>query len=148
MKVVANSGTLSNVHVRNFGANGIAPLARYFAVQVECFPLSVYVPSFNYGPNAQPVWFIEDCEVSDFHSIRGGYCSAVMVTTKTNFLAGVYFTNRVAVVRRCQVRGHWQRDRLCHGELGGHQLSRQRGGGRRAGHEHRHRHRPDACAEH
>ncbi|MCZ7636583.1 MAG: hypothetical protein M5U12_11505 [Verrucomicrobia bacterium] len=108
LKVVANSGTLSNVHVRNFGANGIAPLARYFAVQVECFPLSVKVPEFTFGANAQPVWFIENCEVSDFHSVRGGYCSAILVRTPNppgEFGPGHFYTNRVAVVRRCQVRG-------------------------------------------
>lgn len=110
LSVRALAGLIQNVHILNCGANGIVPLPRYYAVQRECFPLSVEVPSFNFGPNAQPVWIIEDCEISDFHSVRGGYASAILVRTPSptnTFLPGpgTYYGNRVAEVRRCQVRG-------------------------------------------
>jgi hypothetical protein len=108
LMVRANTGGIQNVHVRHCGANGVAPLPRFRSTQRECFPLWVDIPSFRYGAAAQPAWIIEDCEVSDFHVVRGGYGSAIVVATPNPpgiTGPGWFYTNRVAVVRRCQVRG-------------------------------------------
>ncbi|MBE7502504.1 MAG: hypothetical protein HS113_19900 [Verrucomicrobiales bacterium] len=106
--VRANTGWIQNVHIRHCGANGVAPLPRFRSTQRECFPLWVDIPTFRYGAAAQPAWIIEDCEVSDFHVVRGGYGSAIVVATPNPpglSGPGWFYTNRVAVVRRCQVRG-------------------------------------------
>jgi hypothetical protein len=71
----ARQGKVSGVRIRNYGALGVTPWPWWIGPGTECFPL--YVEATEFVTNR---WVVEDCEVSDFHSIHGGYCTAIMVT--------------------------------------------------------------------
>ena len=99
LRVQAQQGHIANVHIRNCGSNGITPTPYWSASGRECFPLFIEATYFGSG-----LWSIEDCEVSEFHALHGGYCTAIMVQAPN---PGVGYDNlRVATVRRCQVRGN------------------------------------------
>ena len=108
----AKRGLIRKVRVKNCGANGLVPQPYWVGYGAEAFPLSVRASAFMPdGTNSGPAWVVEDCEVSDFHSVRGGYCTAIMVCTpywqtSTNGPdPGICPNLRVAEVRRCLVRG-------------------------------------------
>lgn len=94
---------MSGLRIKNCGAKGEVPVPHFGgAGGAESFPL--WVEAQTWTDNA---WLIEDCEVSDFHSMHNGYCSAIMATTPAFADAGspTNSTKRVVDVRRCMVRG-------------------------------------------
>jgi len=93
----AREGKVSGVRIRNCGALGVTPWPWWIGPGTECFPL--YIEGTQWSQDA---WTIEDCEVSDFYSVHGGYCTAIMVTAKGN---PPNENARVATVRRCRVYG-------------------------------------------
>ncbi len=99
LRVRGKEGLVKNVRVKNCGANGITPWPHWRPAGRECFPL--WVDARDYGADK---WVVEDCEVSDFHALHAGYCTAIMVTT-VEPPNGLPSLDRVATVRRCQVRG-------------------------------------------
>lgn len=113
LKATAKWGCISNVHIINCGANGLVPQPHWVAQNAEAFPLYVNATAFMPGGtnDQRTAWFVEDCEVSDFHAVRGGYCTAIMVCTPyaaatTNAPnPGAFPDYRTAEVRRCMVRG-------------------------------------------
>jgi hypothetical protein len=102
LHVKGRTGLVENVKVRNCGANGITPNPNWILQGVEAFPLWVEASEFV---TTGTVWTIQDCEVSDFHTTHGGYCTAIMLNTLNSPDAHLYSNARVGAVRRCQVRG-------------------------------------------
>ena len=107
--VEAYKGIVSGVHVYNCGANGRTPLPYWQSQGVEAFPL--YIKAYDYAHNlrsnnSDPLWIIEDCEVSDFYSYHGGYCTAIMAVVRVVNSNDIVPDYRAVIVRRCQVEGN------------------------------------------
>ncbi len=101
LRARAHAGWISRVRVRNCGANGVTPWHWLGGAGTESFPL--WVEAAVYQPNA---WVIEKCEVRDFHSVHGGYCTAIMVTVAKPLPPNAPDPQvRVAEVRGCEVYG-------------------------------------------
>ncbi|MBN9693009.1 MAG: hypothetical protein J0M24_22430 [Verrucomicrobia bacterium] len=108
--VAAESGWIKNVVVRNFGSVGDVPASHlHQGGGVEAFPVrfrTFYVSNQalnGAAPNDYP-WIVEDLEVTDFHSIHGGYGTMIMPVVYQNVPRGTVTDPPVAVIRRCQLR--------------------------------------------
>ena len=77
------TGRLRNVKVRNFGANGLTPVPWWANAGTEAFPIQVTAIDVTQSPltsSGDPTaWVVEDCEVSDFYGLHGGYATGIMV---------------------------------------------------------------------
>jgi len=113
VSISARTGRLRKVIVRNFGAHGLMPQrTNDIGAGVEVFPISINTVDEGQRPeDGDPVpWVVEDCEVSGFHQVYGGYTSCLMAVARrgaTNTPA--WATNsparRLVWFRRNQVRG-------------------------------------------
>ena len=78
------TGRLRNVKVRNCGANGLVPIPWWANAGTEAFPIQVTAIDVTQSPltsSGDPTaWVVEDCEVSDFYGLHGGYATGIMVT--------------------------------------------------------------------
>ncbi|MBX3731359.1 MAG: hypothetical protein KF791_02055 [Verrucomicrobiae bacterium] len=105
--VAAESGWFKNLRVRNFGAVGLVPNSYiHVTAGVEAFPVvfNTVLTSSNQTVNGTPFcWIVEDCEVSDFHSVHGGYGTMIMANAY-QAAQGSLTDNPRVVIRRCQVR--------------------------------------------
>lgn len=104
--VAAKTGRIRNVGVRNFGSVGDVP-ASYLhqGGGVEAFPVTFH--TYDTGQTAQggdPVpWLVEKVEVTDFHSVHGGYATLIMPQVFTVGHAA-YTQSPVALIRQCTIR--------------------------------------------
>ena len=77
------TGRLTRVKVINAGSSGMAPNPPAATSGVEGFPISVVATDFFQKPfpgsGELTPWVIEQCEVTDFHSMRAGYCCAISI---------------------------------------------------------------------
>ncbi len=116
MKVTASKGTIQGVVVKNCGSNGITPRPYWQSSGREGFPLWVIATKptvvdndWGSGEEATP-WKIENCEVYPLHATHGGYCTSIHVQSPllSAYPAQVsqFPNHRVAIVRRCQIRGN------------------------------------------
>lgn len=105
ISALAKTGLIRNVAVVNFGSVGMVPVPWSNPAGAEAFPILVSTRDVGQPPESgfDHPWVIEDCEVTGFTGIHGGYCTAIHsdVTRDVN-LPG---TTPLIVVRRCQVRG-------------------------------------------
>jgi hypothetical protein len=76
--VYCKTGKIERVKVINFGANGQVP---WTGAGVEAFPLVLRTPNIGQSESA-PALVIQDCEVTGFTSVNGGYCTAIFVNTR------------------------------------------------------------------
>ncbi len=110
-------GHVHHVTVKNCGANGLTPRPHWLSQGMEAFPL--YIQATRPAPdgwgtaqNPRFAWIIEDCEVSQLHRLHGGYGTSIEVLSprldKDVDLEELWDNSdhRVAVVRRCQIRGN------------------------------------------
>ncbi|MCP5523523.1 MAG: hypothetical protein H7A46_18450 [Verrucomicrobiales bacterium] len=110
----ATTGLIRNVRIKNCGAHGQVP--GHFALEsgIEAFPLFLHATDYSYGigPNGETLetaWVVEDCEISDFYSLHGGYASLIMAMTENphpEIDPDDYPDHRPFEVRRCQIRGN------------------------------------------
>ncbi|MHB9009888.1 MAG: hypothetical protein ACYDC1_23505, partial [Limisphaerales bacterium] len=102
LAVRADAGAVRGVRIKNCGAKGQAPVPHFGSPGgAETFPL--FVEGTAWTTNS--AWLVEDCEVSDFHFLHNGYCTAIMVKVPNPSDAEQQPTTRIAEVRRCLVRG-------------------------------------------
>jgi hypothetical protein len=117
LTVDATTARIRNVVVRNFGAHGAVPQLVTSPEGTEAFPIWVNTIDVGQEPvdgDPRPI-VVEDCEVAGFHSVYGGYATAIAVgafrrgnPVDPNHLREPFFSDesrRLALVRRCQVRG-------------------------------------------
>ncbi len=106
INVAAKTGRIRNVTVRNFGSVGDVPSSPFhFIAGVEAFPVTFF--TYNVGQSGQDgdpaPWLVEKVEVSDFHSLHGGYATLIMPNVFTQG-HGQPTDAPIAIVRKCLVR--------------------------------------------
>ena len=83
LAAAGRTGKLTKVKVINAGASGMAPNPPEATSGVEGFPITVVAADFFQNPypgsGELTPWVIEQCEVYDFHSLRGGYCCSINI---------------------------------------------------------------------
>ncbi|MBX3734666.1 MAG: hypothetical protein KF791_18975 [Verrucomicrobiae bacterium] len=110
--IMAESGLIKDVRIRNFGSVGNVPsnpIHAFRTAGIEAFPVSIRTfPEPNQekigsAPYDYP-WIMEDSEISDFHSVHKGYGSMIIANCYQPLGNRGAQDATTIVIRRCQIR--------------------------------------------